>query len=155
MKTARTVWKFLWKTSAVAGAFLVGSMAANQAGWSGAEMVVNSPGIVTVLFFSVGTVISLSAAMLIQRIAKPLLWVLAPFLLYSAIVLGAWDGIASDFDATRLEAIKHHSANAYALERMSERGRFLSCQDDRIELTQVANTVCSRASIEGQGEPAH
>ena len=33
----------LWKTPVVAGAVVVGSIAASQAGWSGAELVVNSP----------------------------------------------------------------------------------------------------------------
>jgi hypothetical protein len=56
------------------------------------------------------------------------------------------------FDATRGEAIKYHLANAYALEHMSERGRFLSCQDSRIELTDDAKAVCGRALNPAPGE---
>ncbi|HTB18986.1 MAG TPA: hypothetical protein VK708_12775, partial [Bryobacteraceae bacterium] len=75
-------------------------------------------------------------------IAKPVLWFMVPICLYSALVMGAWNGFASDFDGTRGNAIKHHMANAYALAHMSEKGRFLSCQDDRIELTDDAKAVC-------------
>jgi hypothetical protein len=135
----------LWKPPAVAAAFVIGSMAANQAGWSGAELIVNSPGFITELFFSVGAAISVSSVLLVHRIAKPMLWVMVPIFLYYAVVLGAWDGFASDFDATRLEAIKRHSANGYALEHMSEGGRFLSCQDGRIELPEDAKAVCAHA----------
>ena len=81
---------------------------------------------------------------LVQRIAKPVLWVLVPIFLYSALVLGAWNGFASDFDATRGEAIRYHLANAHAVGHMSDRGRFLSCQDNRIELTDDAKAVCAR-----------
>jgi hypothetical protein len=77
---------------------------------------------------------------------------MVPILLYSALVLGAWNGLASDFDATRGEAIKYHLANAYALEHMSERGRFLSCQDNRIELTEDAKAVCVSALNLASGE---
>lgn len=77
---------------------------------------------------------------------------MVPIMLYSALVLGAWNGFASDFDATRGEAIKHHFANAYALDHMSERGRFLSCQDNRIELTDDAKAACVRALNPAPGE---
>jgi hypothetical protein len=43
-------------------------------------------------------------------------------------------------------------ANAYALEHMSEKGRFLSCQDDRIELTDDAKAVCVRVLNPARGE---
>jgi len=146
--------KILWKIPVVVGALLVGATAANQAGWSGAEVIASrgSAGFITDIFFTVGAGISIGTLVLIQRIAKPVLWVMVPILLYSALVLGAWNGFASDFDATRGEAIKHHLANAYALEHMKERGRFLSCQDNRIELTNDAKAVCARALNPGPGE---
>jgi hypothetical protein len=138
---------FVWKPPVVAGALLVGAFAANQAGWSGAEAIASrgDAGFVTDLFFTLGAGVCFGTCTLVQRIAKPVLWVMVPICLYSALVLGAWNGFASDFDATRGEAIKHHMANAYALEHMSERGRFLSCQDGRIELTEDAKAVCARA----------
>jgi hypothetical protein len=148
----------LWKTPVVAGAVVVGSIAANQAGWSGAELVVNSPlmgmfeDFVTGILFSVGAAISVGTLLLVQRLAKPVLWLMVPIFLYAALVLGAWNGFAGDFDATRLEAVKHRAANAYALEHMSPRGRFRSCEDERIELTDDAKAVCARSSNVGPGE---
>lgn len=157
MKIMPSVWKILWKTPVVAGALVIGSMAANQAGWSGAEAIVSrgSAGFITDLFFTVGAMISVGTVELVKRIAKPVLWIMVPIFLYSALVLGAWNGVASDFDATRGEAIKYHLANAYALEHMSERGRFLSCQDNRIELTdgRCKGSMC--AGVEPRSRPAH
>jgi hypothetical protein len=77
---------------------------------------------------------------------------MVPICLYSGLVLGSWNGLASDFDSTRGQAIKHHVANAYALEHMSEKGRFLSCQDDRIELTEDAKAVCAQVLNPPPGE---
>ena len=134
------------KIPVVFGALLIGAMAASQAGWSGAEAIASrgSAGLITELFFTLGAAISIGTITLVRRIAKPVLWVMVPVFLYSALVLGAWNGFASDFDATRGEAIKYHLANAYALEHMAERGRFLSCQDDRIELTDDAKSYAPR-----------
>ncbi len=122
-------------------------MAANQAGWSGAEFIAErgQAGFVTDLLFFGTVAISYCIILLVQRIAKPMLWVMIPILLYFAIVPGVWYGFASDFDAGRGEAIKEHYANGYILEHMSERGRFLSCQDNRIALTDDAKAVCARA----------
>lgn len=149
-----SVGKLFLKAPVVAGAMVIGSIAASQAGWSGAEAVASrgSAGLITDLFFTAGVTISLGSAALVNRIAKPVLWVMGPILLYSALVLGAWNGFASDFDATRAEALKHHLANAYALDHMSERGRFLSCQDKRIELTDDAVAFCARALNPAPGE---
>jgi hypothetical protein len=166
MKTANPLWckeaavqmkiisKILWKVPVVAGALVVGATAANQAGWSGAEVIASrgSTGFITDLFFSVGAWVSISTVALVQRVAKPVLWVMVPIFLYSALVLGAWNGFASDFDATRREAIKYHFANPYALEHMNERGRFLSCQDNRIELTDDAKAICAKALNPALGE---
>jgi hypothetical protein len=150
MKIMPSIWRILWKVPIVALAVVIGSMAASQAGWSGAELVLNAPSIgigtfTTNLLFSVGVAITVGTGVLVQRIAKPILWVMVPILVYCAAVLGAWNGVVSDFDATRGAAIKHRYANAYALEHMSERGRFLSCQDARIQLTEDAKAVCTHA----------
>jgi hypothetical protein len=136
----------LWKIPAVAGAVLIGAMASNQVGWSGAELVASrgDAGFITDLFFTLSAGISFSTFTFVQRIAKPILWVMVPICLYSALVLGVWNGFASDFDSTRGEAIKHHMANAYALAHMTDKGRFLSCQDGRISLTEDATATCAR-----------
>jgi|ERR1035438_94147 hypothetical protein len=149
-----TVPKLLWKVPVVVGALVVGALAASQAGWSGAEAIASrgSAGFITDLLFTLGAVASIAILSLVRRIARPVLWVTVPVFLYSALVLGAWNGLASDFDATRGEAIRYHLANAYALEHMSERGRFLSCQDNRIELTDDAKAVCASALNPAPGE---
>ena len=157
MKIMLSFWKVLWKTAVVAGSLVLGSIATNQAGWSGAELIVNWPhggvgDFITDLFFSVGAAIAVGTVLLVRRVARPVLWVMVPIFLYFAVVLGAWNGVASDFDAICAEALKYHSANAYALEHMSQRGRFLSCQDQRIELTEDAKAVCALALNVGPGE---
>jgi hypothetical protein len=149
---------FIWKIPVVAVALVVGAIAASQAGWSGAELVVNAPlmgpieDLVTGIFFSLGAVVSAGALLVVQRMAKPVLWVMVPLLLYSGLVVGAWDGFVGDFDATRLQAIKHGFANAYALEHMSPRGRYRSCGDQRIELTEDGKAACARAFDVESGE---
>jgi len=150
----KSISKLLWKIPVVVGALVIGTMAASQAGWSGGEVIASrgSAGFITDLLFTLGAGVSISTVALVQRIAKPVLWVMVPILLYSALVAGALNGFASDFDATRGEAIKYHLANAYALEHMSERARFLSCQDGRIELTDDAKAVCARALNPAPGE---
>jgi hypothetical protein len=152
------VTPLLWKTPMVAIALLIGSVAANQAGWSGAELVVNAPmmglaeGLVTSLMLIVGAILAIGSLVLVYTRAKPALWLMAPILLYSALVLGVWNGFVGDFDSTRVEAIKYHFANAYALEHMSPRGRFRTCEDKRIKLTDDAKAVCGRASNVAPGE---
>jgi hypothetical protein len=152
------VWKIIWKTPVVAVALLVGSLGASQAGWSGAELVVNSPLMGPLEDFVTGIILTISAAVavgplvLVHRIAKPALWLMVPILPYSAVVPGSWDGFASDFDATRVQAIRYHYANAYALEHMSPRGLFRTCQDEQIELTDDAKAVCAHALNVGPGE---
>jgi hypothetical protein len=142
-----SIKSILWKTPVVIGALVVGCVAASQAGWSGAESIAErgQAGFVTDFLFFATLAISYGTVVLVQRIAKPMLWVLVPLLLYFAAVPGAWNGFASDFDAGRGEAIKEHYANGYILEHMSDRGRFLSCQDYRIALTDDAKVVCARA----------
>ena len=152
------VGRIIWKTPVVAVALLLGSLGASQAGWSGTELVVNSPLMGPIEDFVTGIIFAISAAMalgplvLVHRIAKPALALMVPILLYSAVVPGGWDGFASDFDATRVQAIRYHYANAYALEHMSPRGRFRSCEDAQIELTDDAKAVCAHALNVGPGE---
>jgi hypothetical protein len=93
----------LWKIPVVIGALVVGCMAASQVGWSGAESIVErgQAGVVTDLLLIGTLALSYGTVVLVQRIAKPMLWVMIPILLYFAIVPGAWNGFASDFDGGR------------------------------------------------------
>ena len=148
----------VWKVPAVAVALVLGALWASQAGWSGAELVVNSPlmglieDFVTGAFFSIAAAVSAGAFIVVQRIAKPALWLMVPIQLYSALVPGAWNGFWSDFDATRLEVLRHRYANGYALEHMGPRALYRSCKDARIELTEDAKAVCSRKLHVAPGE---
>ena len=149
-------WRVLWRIPVVAVALLIGMLGAIQVGWSGAELFFNSSLMGTFEEFiigvlaHVGLIAAFGATFLVQKITKPMLWVMVPVLLYSAIIPGAWNGVVSDFDTTRGQAIQHHYANAYALEHMSPRGRFLSCQDDRIDLTDDAKARCASALTAGR-----
>jgi hypothetical protein len=106
----------------------------------------------TVIVLVIAAAIAVGPLILVHRIAKPALVLMVPILLYSAVVPGGWDGFASDFDATRVQAMRYHYANAYALEHMSPRGLFRTCQDEQIELTDDAKAVCGRALNVGPGE---
>lgn len=141
----------VWKTPVVIVALVVGALGASQVGWSGTELVVNSSlmepleELAVAILLAVATAMAVGPVILIHKIAKPALWLLAPILLYSAIVPGAWNGLAGDFDATRVQVIRYQYANAYALEHMSPRARSLTCEDNRIELTDDAKEVCARS----------
>jgi hypothetical protein len=152
------VVSFLWKAPVVAAAVILGAIAANQVGWSGADLVLNTPlmgGLeqeITRLFFLVGSAVAGGTLWVVYRLARPALWVLVPLMAYSALVPGAWNGIVSDFDTIRGEAIRHHAANAYALQHMSPRGLYLSCEDQRIELTEDGEAYCKSALSVAPGE---
>jgi len=142
----------------VVGALVIGSLGAYQLGWSGADLIVNAPfngafsDFISGLFFSVGGLAASAAVFLVQRIAKPVLWVMVPILLYCAAVPGAWNGVVSDFDLTRDAVMKRHYANAYAIKHMTDRGRYLSCQAENIELTADAKDACTKALTVAPGE---
>lgn len=156
--TVLLLWKVIWKTPFALLVIVAAAFGASQAGWSGAELIVNGQlmgafeDLITGLCCAIGTAVCYGAFVLLQRLAKPALWLMVPVCLYSGLVLGLWNGSISDFDATRGEAIKHHEANAYAIEHMSERGRYLSCNDDRITLTEDAEAACTRALTAAPGQ---
>jgi hypothetical protein len=146
-------WNVVWKIPVVLVASAIGYLAAIEAGWSGTQSIVNAyttfheatfHDFIRDLYFVIVIAIALGVVFLVKRLAKPALWILVPILLYATIVLGAWNGFMSDFDPTRGEALKHHYANAYSIEHMTARGRYLSCHDKRIELTDDAKTACAR-----------
>jgi hypothetical protein len=153
------VASFLWKGAVVAVAFVAGAFAANQAGWSGADLVVNAPimetaeDLITGVTFGASFSVIVGTVFLIYRLAKHVLWVAGPILLYVALVPGVWHGVQSDFDVTRGAVLLEGRANAYAIEHMTERGRYRSCNDDRIQLTDDAKAACKRALDVGPGEP--
>jgi hypothetical protein len=154
----RLIFTGVWKTLAVVAAALIGSVCASQAGWSGAEGVVNYPlmgvfeNMVTDALFLISIVVATGALLFVHKIAKPALFIVVPVFLYTFLITGAWNGFASDFDAVRLNILKHGYANAYAIEHMSPRGRFLSCGDERIELTDDAKSACANALDVPAGE---
>lgn len=116
------IWTLLWKTAVVAGAIVLGALGASGVGFHGAELITKLPFpkilagfiglslrnedvIVTFLSaaFGPGVKFGVSAAMclgpsfLVYRIAKPVLFIMVPILLWVAVV-GARNGIISGFD---------------------------------------------------------
>src|SRR5260370_24470064 len=158
MKIMRLIGKVLWKTALVVGALVIESLGAYQLGWTGADLIINAPfngafgDFISGLFFGVGAVAASAAVILVQRIAKPILWAMVPILIYCAAVPGVWNGVVTDFDATRGAVMKRHDANAYAIDHMTDRGRYLSCQDENIELTADAKVPGARALTVVLGE---
>jgi hypothetical protein len=53
----------------------------------------------------------------------------------------------------RLEPMRYHYANAYALEHMSPRGRYRTCEDEQINLTDDAKAACARTLALAPDEP--
>jgi len=150
-------WQLIWKIPVVAAALLIGVIGANQAGWSGAELVVNTPIMGTIENFVTGILFAGGAAavggtvVLIHRLAKYVLWLAVPIFVYFALVLG--NGVMSDFDNIRLAVLKEGHANAFAIEHMTARGRYRTCNDKRVELTDDGKAACARALTAGPGEP--
>ena len=140
----------LWKIPLALLALPVGSFSASQFGWSGAEFLLNG-GLVEGAVFLISASVCFGVFLLMKQLAKPVLWVIVPLCLYSALVKGVWDGIYSDFDAKRGEAIQHRWADARVLAQMSEKGKRLSCQDGRIELADDAKAKCSEILIPNAG----
>lgn len=150
--------KLLWKIPTVILAIVVGLLGASQAGWSGADVILNfrelglAEDFITSFFFLVGFALCYGAFLFIRWAAKPLLWAVIPLLLYIAIVPSAWNGYACGFDHSRAAVIREGWANAYVLEHMAAPGRYESCSDDRIRLTDDARVVCSRVLSGAPGE---
>jgi hypothetical protein len=150
----------LWKAPVVVGAVTFGSFGAYQAAWSGADSLLNwglmgaFERVITWLYFLGGGAITVGTLSGVYRIAKPALWVMVPLMAYSALVVGVWNGIASDFDYSRGEALRHPAqpANSYALQHMTPRGLYRSCHDERIKLTEDGQAFCKRALSVGPGE---
>jgi hypothetical protein len=125
MRIISVIWTILWKSVVVSVAVVVGALGASGVGWHGAEMIAKLPFIkILVEFvglsfgdqdvivsvvsaeFSAGIKFCLSAAMcfdpsvLVYKLAKPVLFIMGPILLWIAIV-GARNGIVSGFDVGR------------------------------------------------------
>lgn len=139
----------VWKTFAVILAVIVGIFASNTAGWNlGASLFGPADysegfgGFLNTIMGGIGLTASVAVLYFVFRIAKWVLWGLVPVMLYFAFVVGLWNGLGSDFDTTRLAAIRYHYANAYALQHMSATAFALSCADARITLTEDAKALC-------------
>ena len=144
MKLATAVWK----TVAVILAIIVGMFASNTAGWNGGAALLSPTTSLEHLDFVnltlgvLGLFGCVAVSYFVFRIAKWALWLLVPIMLYFGLVIGLLDGIASDFDVTRREVIRHHYANAYALQHMSAHAFDLTCHDTQITLTEDAKVLC-------------
>ncbi len=125
MKTISFIWTLLWKTSVVAIAVVLSALGASGVGFHGAELIAKLPFIKILLEFvglsfgdedvignflsaafgasikfSVSAAMCLGPIFLVYRIAKPVLFIMVPILLWVAVV-GARNGIVSDFDVGR------------------------------------------------------
>jgi hypothetical protein len=154
--SAKRIVSIIWKTPVIAVALVVGLLGASQTGWSGAEVAVNAPimgaveTLATFLIFLISVSVSIGVLILIYRLAKHTLWLAAPVLLYMVFLPGVWNGIASDFDATRVRVINAGYANGFALENMKPVGRYWTCNDPRIELAEDAKPLCVQALAAGE-----
>jgi hypothetical protein len=150
--------RLLWKIPVALLVIVIGTFMANQAGWSGADLMLNTDlmgffeHLITAFMFFASLALCYGAVVLVDRLTKPMLWLLVPLFLYSGVVMGAWNGFMSDFDSTRSAVIRHRYANAYALNHMTARGRYRSCNDQRISLTDDAQAVCERVMKGAPGE---
>jgi hypothetical protein len=149
----------LWKIPAAIFAMVVAALGASQAGWSGAELVADAIPMdileewVKAIIFILSVGLIIGSIICVYKIAKHALWVIGPILLYMIFVVGVWNGVLSDFDATRAYLLKtHYAANAYALDHMSARARYRTCNDEQIELEDDAKAVCVRAITAKPGE---
>lgn len=139
----------VWKTAAVILAIIVGMFASNTAGWNGGAALLGPTTSLERLDFVnltigvLGLFGCVAVSYFVFCIAKWALWLLVPIMLYFGLVIGVLDGIASDFDVTRREVIRHHYANAYALQHMSAHAFDLTCHDTQITLTEDAKVLCT------------
>ena len=139
----------VWKTVAVILAIIVGIFASNTAGWNGGAALLGPTTSLEHLDFVnlaigiLGLFGCVALSYFVFRIAKWALWLLIPITLYFGLVIGVLDGIASDFDVTRREVIRHHYANAYALQHMSAHAFDLTCHDTQIALSEDAKVLCT------------
>ena len=148
LRVALTV---LWKTAAMIPIILLSIYAANTAGWSVGGTMLGPKQYSTGLggWFNdvvggLGIIGSVGIYYVTHRyIAKWAAYILVPIMLYSALIMGVWDGVAGDFDTTRIACLKHHYANAYALRHMRPDAAALSCRDSRITLDDDAKQWCA------------
>ena len=144
----------IWKVPVFLGLLVVGSVAASQLGWTLCQSIVEDHfgNFIDDLILGISVVVIVFSFNFSKRLLPRLHWIAVPVLIYMAVVPGAWNGFASDFDSTRGDILKHGYANGYAIERMSDRGRFLSCRDKRIRLTEDAVAACNKALTVPAGE---
>jgi hypothetical protein len=158
MNILRSTGRFLGRALIAIAALVIGSLGAFQLGWSAADLVVNAPlngvldDFISGLLLTAAGLVAAGSFVAVQKVARPLLWILVPALVYCAVVPGAWNGVVSDFDRTRGEVMKKHYANAYAIDHMSDRGRYVTCHDESVQLTTDARAACVKALNVAPGE---
>ena len=141
---------FVWRTAVSIVAIVVAAFAASEIGWDGANLALYEP---LMNWSEIGTnlillVLCLTAAVgsvfLVEYCQPKANYILIPIMAISALI-NIWNGYWSDFDYTRLQALKNRDqpANAYALKTMTRRGLYLTCNDRRIQLTQDADEYCA------------
>ena len=148
----------LWKIPAVIVSAVVAIFSASQMGWSGAEIVINAPimekieNLVTGILSLVSMTFVVAPIFLIYKLGKHALWAVGPLVFYVGAIPGAWNGYMSDFDTTRAEVLKVGYANAFAIDHMTPRGRFLTCSDEQTRLTDDAESACDKYLTVKAGE---
>lgn len=141
----------IWKTLALIIALVIGLIAANTLGWNGGAWLIGGAstdregigGFINHSIMVVGAIGCVAVLYFVARIAKWALWVFVPLMLYAAVVLGTWQGVASGFDSTRIEVIRHHYANAYALKHMRPSAINATCHDPKIFIDEDARVFCA------------
>ena len=149
-RPAKLAVAVIWKTPALIVALVLGLIAANSVGWNGGAWLLGHGtdseglgGFINHLIMVVSGVGCAAVLYFVARIAKWALWGFVPLMAYAALVLGTWDGVASGFDATRVEVIRHHYANAYALQHMRPTAFDATCHDPKITLAADAKALCA------------
>jgi hypothetical protein len=130
MKVLFVIWTLLWKTAVLAIAGVLGALGASGVGWHGAEIIAKLPfikilaefvglsfgdedviGSVVSAEFSAAVKFSISAAMclgpsfLVYKIAKPVLFIMVPILLWVTIV-GARNGMSTVLTSAERSRVK-------------------------------------------------
>jgi hypothetical protein len=138
--------RWLWKAFLLALFTVVGAFAASQIGWSGAKAIVKvfeGQDALTDVLFGLAMLVLFGVLRYIRRVARRFLWVAVPIWAYYAAIGGVWNGVVSDFDYVRGQAVTYHKANLYSLQHMTEHGQRLTCSDPGIDLAADTEAFCA------------
>ena len=149
----------VWRTVVTIVAIVIGAVAADQIGWSGADLALYEPLMdwvetgLNLLFLILAVVVAFGSILLVEYCIPRAIYIQVPIMAI-ALIIDTWNGYWSDFDYTRLQALKRPSepANAYALQHMTKRGLYLTCNDTRIHLTEDGDKYCAEKLVVAPGE---